>query len=392
MAKKGTKIKRYGSIYERKNGSVILALTMLAGLVIFGIAGWLLYTPVHDFIMGLGAEEQPSVDVAESSQTVSENASSTTSSQPEQQETVNAEKEIKAIFLTAEQLLDENALDAALKNAASSGINTVVVDGKDSSGTVLYSSSNEVAKSSGVAAASVYDAAKISAAIKKSGLSPAVRLHAFKDAAAPAADRDMAVHYYDTDIYWLDNSPELGGKMWLNPYSDKTQGYILSLIEELCSAGFETVMLDSVQFPSGVGLDKAGYGENAKTVSKSQLLNGFVKKATEAAESNGAQLLLCTDDMWLAPGAENYNIAVYGGSPVQFFTDKIVVSLPDDSSVWESRAKMIMDNTQSEIIVAAKAFAEDGTPLDSGLLMEQLSSIGSDGFILYDPLGKYKFN
>ena len=223
-------------------------------------------------------------------------------------------------------------------------------------------------------------------------MSPAVRLHAFKDALAPEADRDMAVHYYDTETYWLDNSPELGGKKWLNPYSDKAQEYILSLIEELCDMGFETVLLDSVQFPSGMALDKAGYGEAAKTVTKSQLLSDFVKKAQQAAEAKGAQLIVCTDTEWLAPGAEINNNYLYGGSPSGFFTDKILLTLPQDSSVWYSRIAMIGDNTESEIVAVVKSYADDGTPIADSELSGKLSETEADGYILYDPQGNYKFD
>jgi len=395
MAKKGTKIKRYKSIYDRKGNSVIIALIMMAGLVVFGIAGWLLYTPVHDFIMGLGNEEQlgNSTVSAPSSSLQPISSQSSVSSQPQsEQETMQNEKEINGVYIPVVQVLDEKAFEVALQNAQNANVNTIVIDAKDAAGTVHYSSSIEVAKASGVAAASVYDAAKVADSIKQKGLSPAVRLHAFKDSAAPAVDRDMAVHYYDTDIYWLDNSPELGGKMWLNPYSGETREYILSIIEELCGAGFETILLDSVQFPSGVGLDKAGYGEDAKTVSKSKLLSDFVEKAAETADSNGSQLIICTDTDWLAPGAEINNQNLYGGSPNVFFTDKITVTLPEDSSVWASRIAMIKDSSESETVAVVRAYADDGTSLDGNSLIAELSSIGSNGYILYDSQGNYKLS
>ncbi len=392
MAKKGTKIKRYGSIYEKRSSSVILVLIMIAGLVIFGVAGWLLYTPVHDFIMGLGDSDDTRQGPSVSSSAAPQSQPFEASSRSESHIIEKASKEVKGIYLPVSHVLDHSAFDVALQKAKAADINTVVIDAKDASGTVLYSSSNSVAKSSGVAAARVYDAEKAVEAVKKAGLSPAVRLYTFKDAAAPAADRDMAVHYYDTEIYWLDNSPELGGKMWLNPYSAKAQEYILSMIEELCSAGFEAVLLDSVQFPSGVGLDKAGYGKEAAVKSKSQLLTEFVDKAAEVAEAHGAQLILCTDIYWLAPGAETVNNHLYGGSPHVFFPDTVSVSLPEDSSVWGSRLEMLKDSIQSEMVAFVPAYADDGTLVESSSLIESISSTAANGYILYDPQGNYKFD
>ena len=188
MARKGTKIKRYGSIYERRKGSIIIAVLMAVGLAVFGVAGWLLYTPVHSFIMGLGDQNA----AVSSEEQLSSAESQTQISQPDvpsadaQPQAPAKEEEMKGVYLPVSQLLDAAAFDTVLSKLKETEINTVVVEAKDAAGAVLYSSDNAVAKSSGVAAPSVYNAQKAADAIKKAGLSPAVKLHAFKDAAAPA--------------------------------------------------------------------------------------------------------------------------------------------------------------------------------------------------------------
>ena len=60
MKKKGTKIRRYGNIYGRGmgSGSWQIVVAMIAGVLLFGVIGWSLYTPIHNWIAGLG-EERP---------------------------------------------------------------------------------------------------------------------------------------------------------------------------------------------------------------------------------------------------------------------------------------------------------------------------------------------
>ena len=56
MKKKGTKSRRYGNIYGRGmgSGSWQIVVAMIAGVLLFGVIGWSLYTPIHSWIAGLG--------------------------------------------------------------------------------------------------------------------------------------------------------------------------------------------------------------------------------------------------------------------------------------------------------------------------------------------------
>ena len=389
MSRKGTKIKRYGSIYGRNSGSLAIVMVMVVGLAIFGVAGWLLYTPIHDFIMSVG-EEKPAASESVPTQPKKEEPTAP----DKQQQTVVATKSenMNAVYLPVSVIEDREAFSASLEKAAAAGFNSVVIDAKDASGSVLYLSNNDVAKSSGVAAPNAYDAAAAAKAIKEKGLSPVVRLHAFRDALAPIAAREMAVHYYDTEVYWFDNAPELGGKPWLNPYSEKAQNYILSLIEELCAAGFETVLLDSVQFPSGVGLDKAGYGVNAANTPKLQRLITFTDKAKNQALAKGAELILCSDGEWLAPGAEADNQKIYGETPAKLFDDGVMLELSADSSSWDNRISQMKNSIGGDVWVVVPAYAEDGTLVESDTLVKNITAAKVENYLLFNPQGNYKYN
>jgi len=387
MSRKGTKIKRYGSIYGRSNGSFIMLLIMAAGVIVFGVAGWFLYTPVYNFIMGLGGDSpvisDPSVSVQQPPQ------ESSGVMQPEIPVVKN--NDMAAVYIPAEKLNDREYLISTLDSAAAAGFNSVITDAKDAAGKVLYKSVNGIASAPGIAAEKVYDAAEAAASIKEKGLSPAVMLHAFRDSLAPTAQRDMAVHYYDTEIYWFDNSPELGGKPWLDPYSKSARKYLLEIVEELAESGFETIFLDSVQFPSGVGLDKAGFADESGK-SKADVLKEFINEAEAIANQAGCKIILCSNADFMAPGAEAENNWLYGGSANELFTEKVMLRLGEDKAVWDNRISMIDEVTDSELVAMIPAYDSDGMLSPVNEIVSVIDKTSSDGYVLFSPNGYYKFS
>lgn len=407
MARKRTKIKRYGNIYGRGmgSGSWLILVAMIFGVLLFGVIGWSLYTPVHEFVMKLGEDQQPE-PISSSSLTPLPESSAQPLTQQESSvaepveesnpsETVIAEYAMRGIYLPTLQLLDETVFTNQLTNATEARINTVVVDAKDATGTVLFTSEIELAKMAGATNDTAYIAKNVAKKIKSQGLIPAARVHAFRDSTTPLNARNMAVHYYDSDIYWYDNSPSMGGKPWLNPYSQEAQQYIVSLVEELCSQGFEIILLDSVQFPSGVGLDKAGYGADAKSLTKAEVLNQFVKKVSDAVKAKGGELIVCMQDDWIPADDEtknefitNNNNSLYGENPTAFFTNRVTLDLPSDFSLWKSiisRAK-----ASADWIGLIPAYSADGALTDCPTLISSLADANVNEYILYNPQGNYK--
>lgn len=411
MARKGTKIKRYGNIYGRGMGagSWPILIAMFFGMLLFGIIGWALYTPVHDFVMNLGTESPSASSSAVSA------VSSPATPAPQQQAPAAPEPEgtsqpldtptpvvqnqdMRALYLPQEQLLDDTVLSNMLVSALDARLNTIVVDAKDATGTVLFSSENELAQKAGASADTAYSAQHVAQAISAKGLIPAARIHAFRDSLAPLNDRDMAVHYYDTEIYWYDNSPDLGGKPWLNPYSQAAQQYIISLAGELCSQGFKVILLDSAQFPYGVGLDKAGYGADAKTTAKDAVLAQFVDAVSAAVKAKGGELILCMQDNWALTGdalrdqqIQTNNNQLYGGSPVGLFTSRMLLSLPSDTSQWASVLRnAVAAAPNAGWIGSIPAYATDGTLADCTVLTASFKNAGGEDYVLYNPQGNYK--
>ena len=125
--------------------------------------------------------------------------------------------------------------------------------------------------------------------IRQAGLVPVGRVYAFKDRTATAHMYESAVKYMDSPVNWIDDSKANGGKPWLNPNDKEAQDYIIALVEEAAGSGLGAILLDGVQFPEGVSLNLATYG-NTGTLDKSAILADFLARARGAGEGAGGQV------------------------------------------------------------------------------------------------------
>ena len=230
---------------------------------------------------------------------------------------------LRGITLSYTALRDTAALTAACKAAAEAGYTAAVVELKAKSGEVYYVSETEAGRTVGAAA----DALSLSAltdafaVMEKAGLSPTVRLFAFEDAVAPKklVGAKITTTGHD-DWTWYDGDPKNGGKPWLNPYSDAAQAYIVSLCEELYTAGAGALLLDGVYFPTQTAQAQLAVGANA-ALSKAEVLKQFITRVHNLRED--APLLLCGS----ANAFLGNNTAGFDGNPKDFGATAIVPDL-----------------------------------------------------------------
>jgi hypothetical protein len=390
--RRGRKIKRYGNIYGRAagTGSWLIVLAMVAGILLFALIGWGLYTPVHGFIMGLTeSEASSSASVVTPSQP--SHPDEGLPSSPSQPAGVRAEN-FTGIYAPFSAVADRAVLDSLIGQAKSAGLGAVMVDAKDATGAVLFDSDNPTAVQARAVDPAAYDAAAVAAQISAQGLEPVARIHAFRDSLASSHARQMAVHYYDTDIVWLDNAPELGGKTWLNPYSQEACGYVVALAAELVDKGFSTIVVDSVQFPSGVGLDKAGFGANL-TRTKSEQLAAFVSELDQAVAAAGGRAAPALPSEALEQTADAQNLSLYGGSPAAMVGSAAVLRAPNDKEAIEQAVKTARHLAPgAEWTAMILAYQTDGAMADAVEAAETALQGGAAGYLLYHPQGNYMLN
>lgn len=327
---KPVKIKRYRRSFsgsgDRNNLLRRILLWVLILAAIFGV-GWLIAKPGLDLASSLwysykNRGESSSVSVPGDSSSVSQSTSEPTAT-PTPEATDNLSGNWAQVSISSVDTAEKAT--AFAEQLAQQGVRYAVLTLKDDRGYVYYNS--QVSLASSAISSTVVDAASIAKAFQDAGVTPVAGICAFKDTLAPYADRSAAVKYGNQDITWLDSSAELGGKPWLNPNAASAQQYIADLIAEVRDLGFETVLIQNLQFPEGNGLDLAGYGE--MTLSHQELLAQLGRRY-EAIEGV---------EVWFefpAAAISGQLVESYGASPASFGLQHVIVRMDSTSTTNEA--------------------------------------------------------
>jgi hypothetical protein len=280
------KIKRTKSIYRtrRKTNisprSIILPIAISAVLI---FVGWSIASPVIKFFSGQLNTSSNTTNVSSASTNLSSSKLQSSSA------TVNSNS-IRGIYLPSNYIGDLNALGNVINNAKQSGINLAILDLKGEDGILNYSSKLDSAVKNQLVAANAPDPTLAVAKLKDAGIQPAARICCFMDPAAPkTADmHNMAVLYSGNHISrWKDASNNL----WLNPYNNDAQQYIIDIAKEAVSVGFKYIVLDDVIFPS-TGSPNVSAWFTDSTISKEEQLRIFVANATKQINAVGGKVIL----------------------------------------------------------------------------------------------------
>lgn len=305
------KVKRYGRDRRHQKTASVLK-TVLMVLLIAGAcaAGWFLYDPISGWLSEKAVERQQ----RQEEQNQNQNPGPTDGEEPgstddlTQQQTTLPEN---CAVLDTAVLYDMTALENRLSAMAAAGYTGAVFTLKDEDGLVLYQSALEDVTGNAAQTAQRYDLAAVIAKIKAAGLTPVGRLWAFDDHTASRKMPEAMVKFNYTETNWIHNDKEAGGHSWLNPMSERAQGYILSLLEEAADRGLEVLILEGVQFPTGYSLNLATYAEKGVTVDKSKVLADFTARAAAAMQEKGVSLWTA---LWLGDlSGESVRL---GGSPL----------------------------------------------------------------------------
>lgn len=327
------KIKRYRRSFSGSGAKKNLARRILLWVVILGAVfgiGWLVAKPGLDLASGLWYRYKNGGGAPSSQAANSTPAASSSQPQPASTETPQPTPAPAANGMGGWAMVALSEADTPEKATAlaaqlqAQGVTYVVLPLKDDRGYLYYNSALPLAQKS--IAATTVDAAAIASALRNAGVTPVAGLCAFKDSLVPFVDRTTAVKYNNQDITWLDTSKELGGEAWLNPNSPVAQQYITDLIGEVKGLGFDTVLLQNLQFPEGTGLNLASYGAIAGT--KEQLL------AQLGQQYQGIDGV----SVWFefpAAAVRGEMASSYGASPATFGLQRVFVRL-DDAALSDS--------------------------------------------------------
>lgn len=337
------KIKRHKRIYRRSAGNIILRVLIIVAAVaaLFGI-GWMLYTPVSDWIsqrqnpdaavIGESSAQSDGLDVDETTSDQS-GVSEETETEDQQQAVLS---QAQTAYLPIETVADEQQFAQALELAKEQGYDSILFDLKSSDGTVNYPISYNPSTDALVTGTTTVDLNAVVQQIRDAGLVPMASIYTFRDHRYPSANNAAATQYMDSDFLWVDNDPEKGGKAWLNPFSQQAQDYIRKIVDDACAARFEQIVLQGIQFPEGYSLDMIDYGEHASD-DKHAFLQQYLQEMTTYAEGKGVELTA------LFPAT-----SVLGGETKMYFGD--VSTIIGDSAVLDLRLEVFGNGIQTDLL------------------------------------------
>ena len=279
------KIKRYNQIYSKKRVNPKKVVAIIIALIILFLGGMYIGKTVSNYIQNPPPKEELLPD-----EESGEGEGVTPEQPPAVAEIpVNSSREV-----LVGDLINEVKRNQIIGEMKTSGQNTVLVTIKDEIGNVKYTSANPIGLKAGAGSPQKLDITAVSAVLKENGIKLAVKLSAFKDSVSATETR--YIKYQGTETRWIDESPQNGGKPWLDPTAPESQDYILSLVDEVYNMGADIVVLDDVNYPPNKsGIKSATYRGGNDPATKQTALKTFVQKAQDKAAEKSKELMVLVD-------------------------------------------------------------------------------------------------
>lgn len=197
---------------------------------------------------------------------------------PGEQEVAIEPLTLKAVHISGEAV--EERFDEFVEMAATTELNALMVDLKDETGQVLYSSSVPTVQEL-EAGADMYDLGDVAEKAEQEDLYLIGRLVAFQDPVAARAEPDMSVWDAATGAPFSSR-----GQYFLDPTDPQARRYALALAEEACAAGVDEIQFDYVRFPD-VRPESVHFDEGVTGDVRSETIQGFLREALEILHPMG---------------------------------------------------------------------------------------------------------
>lgn len=342
----------------RYNKRIIIG-KIFSGIKIF-IAFALLFTVVYFGVtLMLDVSDLPIATEAPTENEGAISSSENTTAPPVVQETA-----VKGVYIKPNQFSDPESAKKFAENAVSKGINSAVVDIKKADGTIVYPTSVAAAQDAEAAAGAAENFSEILSALKDGGLDVIGVVNCFNDPLMARSKNEMAVHYNNTNVIWLDNSLDKGGKPWLNPYSQDAQNYITDIIKEVSSMPVDRIILAGVQFPSGYSLDLATYDGEETGESRNKTLVSFIEQIEKTVGEEKIIVSMTGD------GAINGSADLYDGN----LLDSGIAYAAPDMRLSQMKNIKLGDKT----FASPSAQADEFMPLAATQLSQRVKVSGND--------------
>jgi hypothetical protein len=182
-----------------------------------------------------------------------------------------APDKVKAIYATSWSASSRSKMDYLYSVIERTEANAIVVDIKDYSGLIAYSTDDPVISKLGTEEVRIRDVGKLVADMHARGIYTIARVVVFQDPAFAAIRPDLAVKSKKTGSVWLDNKD----LAWMDPSSKEVWDYNIRVAENAFSKGFDEVNFDYIRFPSDGNLSDMEFPFNGSGRTRREIMKDF---------------------------------------------------------------------------------------------------------------------
>jgi hypothetical protein len=191
---------------------------------------------------------------------------------------------VKGIYMTGYTVANTEKFNKLIDLVKTTEINAVVIDVKDDSGLMTYSSDlSDVGFTGANKNVRIKDIDSVMKVLHDNNIYSIARIVTFKDRIAGDKYVNFAVKNKSGGI-WRDRH----GMSWLNPYNKDSWDYIFGIAEEAASKGFNEIQFDYVRFPTDGNIKIIDYGPSAAGKSKAEAIAEFLSSGRNRLGKMGA--------------------------------------------------------------------------------------------------------
>jgi len=184
---------------------------------------------------------------------------------------------VKSVYVTGWSAGSSSYLNYLSSLFETTGINSVVVDIKDSSGYVYYNSGVPEVKKYNLYNYSIKDIDALVKFFHDKNIYVIGRISVFEDPMYSKNRKDLAVYNTKettdvlTPVLWADKN----GLSWMDPSSKEVWDYNIALAKDAISHGFDEINFDYIRFPSDGDFSNMGFPIWDRKNSRQEIMKSF---------------------------------------------------------------------------------------------------------------------
>ena len=178
----------------------------------------------------------------------------------------------KGFYITSWTANDEKKINQLIKLLKENDFNALIIDVKDVSGKIAYSSKIPQVKQWQTGEPTIKDIKRLIYKLHLSDIYAIARIAVLEDATLPKIRLDLALKDKNTNQPWQD----FKGLTWLNPSSKEVFDFHIALAEEAFNLGFDEVNFDYLRFPSDGKIENIAYQDNIEKNKAEIIKNAFI--------------------------------------------------------------------------------------------------------------------